>query len=759
MRTSKSIWKIMLMCIISSVALVIIPVVGNPVKTNDLPIRIASTGRSLAGIDSPDVSRMEYPASEPLVIEREDMITILFPDLVGVRLERNEEGGIYGIKSLFVGQRKILSSSHDIQVPPVTLIAFTDDAVGGVTDWPGYLLDREASGGEWPQTGNRGMYQIGLDSAQYIGYYLDGETVVLVLDVQDGEWTGELEWVFTAASAGVSEHDYLGIGWKMRLAGVDRAAWLRIVEPAVARSGDWAIAQTWEHFIESQTGHSQPFHVQASWYFGDVQPFFFTGGSTGVVLSFFEEPVCARVEVNEVGKRHLVDTRIPLGEGAVRETPTKYWMSSDTVLESKWEAVDEWTMVFDFLEAYYRELLGLGFTELVPVLEMRFADEEYMARYIEEGPPPLEESWLYTFAHNGLQEAADLGFRLIRVVAWESDAEHSPEEYLEGSQCFGSANAPWQLEISEALGGVEALRELTDRAHDLGVKIVLWNSPGHLSNSSPLLVENPEWIMWRRNGTPEDVGYGDVVGMSLHTDYYTYAMSRYENVRQSTNVDGFMVDSHLTFGLYSDFRLAQPSPQLDLTLETQHDWWNMGFTDIIIEGCGPLGLSSGGYPGYESFIPPAPPEEQEEARRRLKWILGREYGIYRFIVDTVALPGSYYRALASKGHVSPQYLDVLNIYSEENIARIQQANFDFLQVKDLMERRTLVAEGDEWLGVAWSNSVSSDLVLFSFDHFFYLLDGYAEVEDVTTGAIFPADGGFETEPWHTYHIVGGNMEN
>jgi len=81
--------------------------------------------------------------------------------------------------------------------------------------------------------------------------------------------------------------------------------------------------------------------------------------------------------------------------------------------------------------------------------------------------------------------------RRVRLVAWETDAEQRDVAFLPGSACAGSGNAPWRLQVSSAFGSERALRKLTDAAHARGVQILLWTSPGHLSNSSPLLVQHP----------------------------------------------------------------------------------------------------------------------------------------------------------------------------------------------------------------------------------------------------------------------------
>ncbi|MFQ5854533.1 MAG: hypothetical protein ACE5LU_02660, partial [Anaerolineae bacterium] len=172
---------------------------------------------------------------------------------------------------------------------------------------------------------------------------------------------------------------------------------------------------------------------------------------------------------------------------------------------------------------------------------------------------------------------------------------------------------------------------------------------------------------------------------------------------------------------------------------------------IHIEGTSPFGLSSGGY-GLEGYLGGGP-EEQAMATKLFERIQGREYGLYRYTADTIPEPDSYYRALASKGVIGVFNLDVLDRMPADQRARIVQANHDFLRVSDTMERRHLIAEDDTWQGVAWTRRGSREEALFAFDRFRYPLAGRATIEDITAGISLSAEGGFETEPMHTYVIT------
>jgi len=683
------------------------------------------------------VEHRRYPRLRPRVIEGDEAVTVLFPQRVGIAFQRRGKA-IAGIRSLFVRQRDVLSAAHNAAIPAPSLEVLSDHEVGGVTDWAAYLKEREANKGKWPRRGGREVRTLGLDGCEYLGCRVGWRSVTVRTRVRDGEETAELDWILSPVRMRLGGRRYRGLGWKVRLKGLEGAAWLRIVEPAAVRYGDWAFEQVWGNFIEGRLDFVSPFAVPWRWYFGNAQPFFFVGGPGGAVASFFDRPVCAQVAVAEEAGRLLVTSRVPLGAGSARETPTKYWLWTDDAFPTRWAALDEWTSVFDAVAGHYNRQLGLRVTEPKPTLLWQTAGDHY-THYKQRGRPKPEESWLHEFARNELPRAAELGLRVIYISGpWDCDSQYPRERYLPGSKCFGSTCAPWRLEIGEAIGGEAALKELCDRAHKLGVKIVLWSTPAHLSNSSPLLCEHPEWIAWRRDGTPDTFGYADITGTSLRSGYYPYAVGRYRKIRQATGFDGLWQDSLCTFGILSDYRERQPRPQLDRTLAMQRELWRMGCTEIHIEACGPLGLSSGGY-GMGK------PELSEHIR-------GREYGLYRTVADALVEPESYYRALASKGVIGLTRLDVLDKLPEAQRARIVQANRDYVRVMDKMERRRLIADGDTWQGVAWTRRGSREELLFAFTRFRYPLAGRATVEDVTAGTTTAARAAIETTPVHTYVI-------
>ncbi len=682
-----------------------------------------------------------YPVSEPQVIEYPDSLVVLFPQQVGIVLDRHPGMFMTQIARLWVGSREVLSMPPGYELPPA-LVMLSEDPVGGITDWTDYLLQREANNYQWPPVGGRNMWLHALDTSAYLGYHIDGDTVSIDTRVMVGDSVGNLQWLFVPVAAGLGLQSYSGIGWKIRLQGIQLATWFHIVEPVNPGQGNWVFAQRWGKWFESQVGSGEPFNMPLQGYFSDMQPFYFAGGGQEVTVGCFEDIIPALTEAQEESGRQFLIWYIPLGTGQVRETPLKMWVVNPQGTSGKWAAVDEWTHVYNTLATAYNNRLGLGTTIPKPTIFWGAPDDDYFSQY-HNGE--IDTFWLDAFRENELPVLADSGFRVIFFhTPWESDADHPQTDYLPGSGCWGSGNAPWSFATSPAIGGESAMQMLITHAHNRDVKIVLWSSPGHLSNSSPLLVQHPEWIKWRYTGVPEDFDYGDVTGTSQHSGYFDYAIQEYNRTFSELGYDGIWQDSYLTFGVLPDYRERQPVPPLERTLAMQQEFWRMGMTEIYVEGCGPFGLSTGGF-GHE---PPIPSD--------LDPIRNKEYGLYRYIADVYPEPAAYYRALASGGVIGVASLEELRNLPADSIALIVQANQDYLRVMDRMAHRKLIASDNTWQGVEWRNDNGSAVVLFAFDAFTYPTGVGTVVQDITTGEIFTVNGALTTEPFHTY-LVGDTL--
>lgn len=681
---------------------------------------------SFEGVQPRKLKRV-YPKEIKVKVGRES-VAISFP--LGISIHLMKQGNnLKGIQKLFIGDYEV----EDNENPTLPSLKVFTGGVEKIKDWKGYLFARERNG-EWVKRGNGKIEEIGVERCFYKGYEINRNAVIIKSQILSGKVTGELDWIFLPFEKRIGERIYKGLAYKLvfkNLKCPGKPFEAVMEEKAKWDNGDLFINQSWGDFKEVKLDFLSILQLPSLGYFAWQQPFLFYGGGSRAIVSFFGDVVYAKVSVNKEMDKLTINSSIPLKNG---ETTTRCWIVGEGKFPDKWSILNEWSEVFDYLGEKYRSLYGLMKIEPKPTLLWQGYDDAFQ-KYKNVGKPDLKNSWLWRFAEEKLPILEKLGIKVLYLAGgiWESDAEYPSHSYLEGSKCFGSGCAPWHLEISPALGGEKALAHLCKEAHKRGIKVLLWSTPAHLSNSSPLLLQHPEWIAQEADGIPV-TWYADVVGVSLYSGYFPYAINRYKAIR-SLGADGYWQDSFLTFGILTDFSQLNPYPQLERTIEMQKAMQEMGYSEIHIEGCGPFGLSSGGY-GYGDI----------SAFERIK---NKEYGLYYYVADTIFDKGAYFRALASKGVLGIISLDNL---SEEDKKAIAELNNSFSRVAPYMEKRKLIGKGDDWLGVEWRNK-QGKTVLFSFKPFSYKLGRKAQVEDVTSKKLIAIrNGQLLTEPWHIYLI-------
>ncbi|NOY79531.1 MAG: hypothetical protein GXP31_00865 [Kiritimatiellaeota bacterium] len=676
-----------------------------------------------------------YPRNDTAVAVRDQEIDIRFPEGVGVRLE-TQEGRVEGIRRITVGQREVLASVLGGARQPSIIVG---GKIEPVRDWAAYLAQRErdcGKSGRFPKHGGLKTEKAPVAGA-FAGWHKEGDWVCISVKSE----RGEAEWLFAPAKARIGDGTYKGVRWKLRLRGIGRAYEVTVEEPVAFSAGDWRLAQVWGPFEEFRLDFFCDLRMPERGYFARQQPFFFLAGESGAVLSFFDHVVHAVVSERREADRIVVRSRIPVRGDNVIETPEKVWLFREGDFSSKWDALNEWTAVFDALDERYRAEKGIAPVEPKPTLlwQSGWNSESWGRDYYSAARSglPQKKRWFYRLAGE-IPKLARWGVRVIYVNgALESDADYTKADRLPGSICFGSVCAPWRLAVSPCMGGTTGLKHLCDTAHRYGVKTVLWSTPAHLSNSSPLLSEHPGWLAWRADGQPEHFGYKDISGISLRRGYFEYAMRQYERIHTATGFDGVWQDSFLTFGILTDFSASRPYPQLDETIEMQRRLQAMGCTEINIEGCGPYGLSSGGCGfGRPLFF---------------SRITGKEYGFYCYMADTSVEPESFFRTLASKGVIGIKSISAFEQLPATARKRIVTFNHAYLQALPFMQRRRLLGKGEKWIGVEWFDRRGRRTVLFAFEPLERKVPADGSVWDVVDGRQVATDNGSLTaEPWHVY---------
>ena len=697
-------------------------------------------------------AEVEYPTDAPVVEALGDLLRVRFPAGALVEFPLSPSGAPGGVHRLVIGQQTVFQAPPGAGWSPPAVLTLLDGQPVPLPedfDWAAY---RQAflDSGTWPSRWERAHRSLSLDRARFDGAWVEGDEVVLRWSVPTTAGEGRVEWILSSEKTEWAGMEMVGVGmrWRVEGAGLVSAERIAFTLPLLMSPGDWQIEQFFRHLAEDPfTFQASPGYPQAVW-FGESQSFVFRSGPGRTVLGLFESPVWASVRVNPEAGRHVYTFDVPLGAGEVRQTPRLLWFTAPLGAATRWAAVDAWARLYEEVKTAYSEQAGVVVSPPLPTVVWNLPlEEEFFAtleRFVETGEyPEPGEGWFDRFAQAQLERAEAAGVQNIIIQApWTSDAEDP--------NLISSFHAPRDFHVSDMLGGREGLKRLVEEAHRRGIQVTLWY-PSAFSLFSPLVEKHPEWVAWEMTGVPEDGGWGDIVGLDTRTAYREYAVEALADLRREVPFDGIWMDSWVGLAVLTDYSDAQPAPQLETAIELQRAFTEMGVSQLIIEGLGPLGRPDA-YGDYESYAgPPDPLPEQVAELERLR---GHEYLLYRIGAGAYLDVEVYYRALASGGLLNIANLDEVDSLNDGDRNRLRQVNLDYRQVLDRMQYRRLVVSGDRWLGVAWTRAGSPDVVLFAFESFTLQATGPLTVEDVTTGERFEVEGEFEVEPYHAYVLYG-----
>ena len=682
---------------------------------------------------APARSHVTYPSAGPTIQETSDKLEVRFPGQILLEFPRNLVGAPGQLSRLVIGQQTVLKA------PPrqpwtsagvVTLLDGTASPITSRTDWE-MLRNKYLSSGKWDTTWSRSQRRLPLELATFQHAKVVGDEVVLTWTITDSGKTGALEWIFSQEETSVAGQRFPGVGMRLRVsgAGLKSAQSVQLTFPLVMARNDWQVEQFFRVLSEEPfTFQGAPRYPRARW-FGESQSFVFRSGPGRTVLALFQDPVAATVRLSEEEGRHVYDFDIPLGVGDTRETPKLLWFATPKGGAERLTVNDIWAQLFEQVKSGYSADAGVVASRPVPSVVWNL---------------PLEEgAWFDQFRQVQLPRAEAAGIRNVIIqTPWESDVEHPPHSDL------GSGHAPWDFTVSPAWGGEAALKRLVDEAHDRGVQVTLWY-PSGFSLYSSIAVTHTDWLAWEMSGEPWDGGWGDVVSPDPGSAYRSYAIDKITGLHDRIPFDGLWFDSWAGMTILTDYADEQPAPTLDQAIALQRAFSQLGLEHILIEGMGPLGRPDayGDYEAYTGEPNPNPTQVQELERLR-----EREYLLYRMGAGTYIDMAIYHRALAAGGLLNIANFDEIDYLDKDWLKRI---NLEHRQVVDRMQHRKLLVADGRWLGVAWSQDGTDDLVIFAFDQpFQYQLGGQACVTDLSQGPQ-TLTGSLTTQAWRTYLIQPG----
>ncbi len=710
-----------------------------------------SSHRAILFWDDPDVTvppaAVEYPSGAPTIENDGKILRLRFPSGVLVEFPLNAAGAPGGISRMMVGQQTVFRAPPGaVWTSPLFLTLLNGDPTPLSADfsWENYRQSF-MDGKSWQPRWTRSHQTVGFENAQFSGALVQDDDVILRWTVSTPGGTGQVDWIFSPVQTELTGEALTGLGMRVRVSGLAAAEIVSFTLPLLVSPGDWQIEQFFRVLAEDPFSfQSAPRYPIAKW-FGESQSFAFRSGQGRTVVGLFDAPVWATVRLATESGRQMYTFDIPLGAGEERETIPLNWFSAPVGASSRWAAANIWARLYEDIRAGYSDQAGvLNSRPLPTVVWNQPLEENYfplMENFINTGEyPAAGESWFDWVAQNQLPRAEAAGIKNIIIQPpWESDAEDP--------NLISSFHAPRDFIVAKLLGGKEGLTRLVTEAHQRGIKVTLWY-PSAFSLFSPLHTTHPDWMAWKKSGIPEDGGWGDIIGMDTHTEYRRHAIDALSALHREIPFDGLWMDSWVGLSVLTNYANAQPTPQLDGAIALQQAFTEMGISQLMIEGLGPLGRSDA-YGDYESYTgAPNPLPEQVAELERLR---GHEYLLYRIGAGTYIDMNIYHRVLASGGLINIANFDEIDALSESDRNWLRQINTDIATVVNRMQYRSLLVKNNRWLGVAWTQDDSADAVLFAFEApFVQQFDGSTTIEDVTTGTQFTADGQFQTKPYHTY---------
>jgi len=605
----------------------------------------------------------------------------------GVTLEfRLQDGKLYGIGAVKLGSLPL----RNPQAPPIAPLIET------------------ASGGHYI-------------SCRYLNAEVADDATVTIHTALTSATGREdaLDWIFKPVERNIAGRRYVGFayGYALETKGddihriADRTSWElggRALGLSVITQDAYSVQN-----VFSITPHSTECpHAGARFAHGDGLDYQY--GPEGALVVFYDERISS-VENNRRASTEWISNRdtIAFASACSVRTPLK------CVLFCRQGNHDEWTRVRDYVYDRHAKLWGIRQHTPMPIMNcwMHWRD---LARH--------GDRLLYNIADNVAPRLEELGFKVLVVHGIWSHGGCSPD-FIEPAQKYG---------------GTEALKYLCRKAARHGMTVQAWASTAHLWRHSPLLEQNPQWLIIRPDGKPYDGGYSDLRGVRFATGFADYALRQFKKVRDETGLGSLWLDSYAGFGA----RIS--SADRNIAIEQAQELFRyhgklsqLGYI-VYTEATGTFGIPACGFPvgNLDSLNPilPAP-----RTRYGLSNYVGDDPDMNRVLVSG----DYYYRLLANKAPCMLYWQHFKEM--PEAHAKVARANHDYNRVVDRMKyRHTLPDER----GVEWTNPDDSTRILFSYRKGRYSAAGITKAFDVTAGkAVELATDGFATEPSHTYRIT------
>jgi len=300
-------------------------------------------------------------------------------------------------------------------------------------------------------------------------------------------------------------------------------------------------------------------------------------GGKGSIFEHLDHPVNERTGLTSNGTNDAVLTwhNMTLGRSAATVTAParlRFWIDQPL-------SANLWIAAYRHLrEAYSREF-DIPLSRPAPLACKRNAWRRMGFRgYAEQVLPGIVE----------------LGYRRVEIGwIWRRGwANGSEEDYPVLREWADGAVQPGrhgQTDINGVMtrsgGGVDGLRHLVRRAHEMGLEVFVWHQTAHGWRGSPVVREHPEWLVHGYDG--HSVGgwnnrHLPVLYFSLNSGWKDYTLDRLRELREETEVDGLWLDVYAA-GAFCSYDRPHSAPTMMERLDYTRSLREMGY-QIYSEG-------------------------------------------------------------------------------------------------------------------------------------------------------------------------------
>ena len=394
------------------------------------------------------------------------------------------------------------------------------------------------------------------------------------------------------------------------------------------------------------------------------------------------------------------------------------------------QAQNLWTWAFDECHRRARAEVGLPEKDPIPTL----------------GYHHWKNLTVDTYYKDILPACAAVGIRQIFTDNFKRSDMTEPNRLIMGNMCCAH-----ELEIAEAVGGAEKLRDYIDRCHALGIKNLMWTSSFQSYQSG--LNRDPkkvaEWYVLSDDTRTRLNGAYCHVGMTLDLkvrEARDYWVTAHRKICEETRLDGYFIDSfyNLMFMPVS-YRGGHPRTMWREALQAIKELADEG-VEFAVESFGPFGQNLHGHPS--SYGP---------ACAFICYHIGYGNDYVTIPVPGVGSdlntnhdPAFIFHALAHKIpigvplHIAGKRID--EVYGAEH--RRVLALYHALLPR--MRRRFLQEDGNS---VLWHDDDGVRTTVWNFVPRTVRVEG--KVRDLDTQMELPGSGFFRLDARRCYEIVGG----